>query len=64
MVAVYKNAQLREEFEATEAYSELFMELVLNTDAAIEFINGIIPAGMAEEAAKLAAPELKAVEEG
>jgi hypothetical protein len=58
-----KNAQIREEFEATEAYSELFMELVLDTDAAIEFINGIIPAGMAEEAAKLAAPELKAVEE-
>lgn len=58
-----KNAQLREEFEATEAYSELFMELVLNTDAAIEFINGIVPSGMAEEVAKLAAPELKAVEE-
>jgi hypothetical protein len=59
-----KNSQIREEFESTEAYSELFIELVLNTDAAIEFINGIIPAGMAEEAAKLAAPDLKAVEEG
>jgi hypothetical protein len=59
-----KNQQLRDEFESTEAYSELFMELVTNTDAAIEFVNGVIPAGMAEEAAKLAAPDLKAVEEG
>lgn len=58
-----KNQQLREEFESTEAYSALFMELVTNTDAAVEFINGVIPAGMAEEAAKLASPDLKAVEE-
>ena len=58
-----KNAQLREEFESTEAYSNLFMELILNTDAAVEFINGIVPQGMAEEVAKLASPELKAVEE-
>ena len=39
------------------------MELVTDTDAAVEFINGVIPAGMAEEAAKLAAVELKPVEE-
>jgi hypothetical protein len=56
-----KNQQLREEFESTEAYSSLFMELVTDTDAAIEFINGVIPAGMAEEAAKLAT--VKPVEE-
>lgn len=49
-----KNKELREEFESTEAYSTLFMELVTDADAAVEFINGIIPAGMAEEAAKLA----------
>lgn len=48
-----KNQQLRDEFESTEAYSTLFMELVTNTEAAIEFINGIIPQGMAEEAAKV-----------
>ena len=59
-----KNQQLREEFESSEAYSELFMELVTNTDAAIEFINGVIPSGMAEEAAKIAAVDLKVVEEG
>jgi hypothetical protein len=54
-----KNAALREEFESTEAYSTLFMELVTNADAAAEFINGVIPQGMAEEAAKLAGSENK-----
>jgi len=58
-----KNQQLREEFESTEAYSTLFIELVTNADAAVEFINGVIPTGMAEEAAKVAAVDLKVVEE-
>lgn len=50
-----KNQQIREEFESSEAYSTLFMELVTNADAAAEFMNGIIPQGMAEEAAKVTA---------
>lgn len=63
-----KNQILREEFESTEAYSTLFMELVTNTDSAVEFITGIIPADMAEEAAKIAqtdgqAPELAVVQD-
>jgi hypothetical protein len=58
-----KNQQLRDEFESSEAYSTLFMELVTNTDSAIEFINGVIPAGMAEEAAKLAAVDFPPIEE-
>lgn len=48
-----KNQTLREEFESSEAYSTLFMELITDTNAAVEFINGVIPAGMAEEAAKI-----------
>ncbi len=44
-----KNQQLRDEFESSEAYSTLFMELVTDTDAAIEFVKGIIPAGMVED---------------
>lgn len=47
-----KNQIIREEFESSEAYSTLFMELVTNTDAAVEFINGVIPGGLAEEMAK------------
>lgn len=56
-----KNANVREEFESSEAYSALFMELVTDTDAAIEFINGIIPQGMAEEAAKVTGADLEVV---
>jgi hypothetical protein len=57
-----KNQALREEFESSEAYSTLFMELVTDTDAAVEFINGIIPKGMVEEAERVAqAPVLTAI---
>lgn len=52
-----KNQELRDEFESTEAYSALFMELVTDTTAAIEFINGIIPAGLAEDVALIAKSE-------
>ena len=48
-----KNQPAREEFESSAAYSELFMELVTNTDSAIEFMNGIIPAGLAEDVAEV-----------
>jgi len=59
-----KNQDLRDEFESSEAYSVLFMELVTQTDKAVEFINGVIPEGMAEEAAKIVEqqPALKPVE--
>jgi hypothetical protein len=49
-----KNQEIREEFESSEAYSALFMELVTNTDSAVEFVNGVIPTGMLEEAARIA----------
>ena len=38
-----KNDELRTAFSQTEAYSELFMELSTNADAAGAFINGITP---------------------
>lgn len=40
-----------EAFIQTEAYSELFMELLTNTDYAIKFFNGVIPADVAQQAA-------------
>lgn len=55
-----KNQQLRDEFESSEAYSTLFMELVTNADSAAEFVNGIIPANLAEKTAELAAAAEKA----
>ncbi len=38
-----KNDELREEFSQTEAYSDLFMELVSDAGAAADFINKITP---------------------
>ena len=38
-----KNAEIRDSFEQTNAYSQLFMELATDSDAAAEFVNGIVP---------------------
>lgn len=38
-----KNAQITEEFMATEAYNSLFLNLLVDPENAIEFINGLIP---------------------
>lgn len=48
-----KTQQVREEFEQSEAYSELFMELATNADSAAEFVNGIIPADLANKVKEL-----------
>ena len=42
---------LSEKFEQTEAYSVLYMELITDAQAASEFINGIVPADIAKQAA-------------
>lgn len=39
-----KNDELTASFAQTEAYSQLFIELATNAEAAAEFVNGIIPA--------------------
>lgn len=38
-----KSQELRDAFEQTEAYSELFMELASNAQMAAEFVNGVLP---------------------
>lgn len=38
-------------FSQTEAYSQLFMELATDADAAAAFVNGIVPADMSQQAA-------------
>lgn len=43
---------LWKEFVETEAYSELFMELSTNAEAAAEFINKIIPKELSEKASE------------
>lgn len=39
-----KNKEITEEFTQSNAYEELFMELATNEEAAIKFMEGIIPA--------------------
>ena len=38
-----KSKELSEAFSQTEAYSNLFMELATDADAASKFVNGIVP---------------------
>lgn len=38
-----KNQELRDSFAQTEAYSDLFVELAFDAEAASAFINGIVP---------------------
>ena len=47
-----KSEELSTAFSQTEAYSTLFMELALDAQAASDFVLGIIPAELAEEAKK------------
>ena len=53
-----KSDEISTAFSQTEAYSELFMELATNAEAAAAFVNGIVPAEMAKEAAT---PVLKSI---
>ena len=48
-----KNKEISDAFSQTEAYSDLFMELATNADAAAAFVNGILPPGFADEAKKI-----------
>jgi hypothetical protein len=49
-----KSPELRDEFEKTEAFSELLMEVSTDADQAAEFVNGIIPKDLEQEMAALA----------
>jgi len=49
-----KSQELSDAFSQTEAYSMLFMELATDADAGAKFVNGIVPADVAEKAAELA----------
>ena len=46
-----KSDEISTAFAQTEAYSQLFMELATDADAAAKFVNGIVPADMAKQLA-------------
>ena len=47
-----KSDEIRTAFEQSPAYSEIFMELAGNADAAAEFVNGILPADIVKDMQK------------
>ena len=47
-----KSQEILDDFTQTEAYSILFMELATDAEKAVDFVNGIMPADIAEEASK------------
>lgn len=47
-----KTEEIWNEFRQSEAYSELFVELVTDAKKAANFINGVIPSEMAKEVTK------------
>lgn len=47
-----KSDKIREEFEQMEAYSIIYMELLTDAKAAAEFVNGVVPADIAQQAAE------------
>ena len=59
-----KSKELSEAFSQTEAYSNLYMELITDANAASTFINGIVPedVAMAAEARRKQAEEKTAEE--
>ena len=48
----FKDPDIVRKFKASEAYTELWLELINNTEAAVAFVNGIIPQDIAEKAAE------------
>ena len=46
-----KTKEALDEFMATEAYSELFMKLATDDEAAARFINGVVPADLSKQIA-------------
>lgn len=52
-----KSPEITADFAETEAYSQLFMELATNSEAAAAFVNGITPA--VEGKSSIPAPENK-----
>ena len=44
-----------EEFVSSEAYSELFMQLVTDASAAADFVNGVVPKNLEQDIAQIGA---------
>lgn len=47
-----KSEEISRAFSQTEAYSQLFMELATDSDAAAKFVNGIVPSDLSQNLEK------------
>lgn len=47
-----KSEEISNAFAQTEAYSQLFMELVTDADAAGKFLNGVVPAEVSQQTSR------------
>lgn len=54
-----KSDDISAAFSQTEAYSQIFMELATDADAAAKFVNGIVPADMAQNTGNAIPPEIR-----
>ena len=52
-----KSQEAKDAFYESDAYSELFMELISKPEASAEFVRGILPAGFEQEIEKLKTPQ-------
>ena len=50
-----KSDDIREDFQSSAAYPEIYMELATDAQAAADFINGVLPADLAAQANELIA---------
>lgn len=58
-----KSDEIRNGFAPTEAYSKIFMELAGDADKAANFINGIMPKEVVDEAKKLSKKDIAEITE-
>lgn len=47
-----KSEEISNAFAQTEAYSQLFMELVTDAEAAAKFLNGVVPSEVSQQASR------------
>lgn len=52
-----KSEAIADEFMGSDAYAQFFMELVTNGNAGADFVNGIMPADLAKQAAAIQAKQ-------
>ena len=56
-----KSEAIWNEFKNTEAYSIIFMEVAFNAEKASEFVNGILPADLAEKVKGMSKEQLEEI---